>query len=217
MIKPIQAILYILRGNLVLDDKVVPVIKRNYPLDKTPCVNIDDSASVITVDKKRYNIKDKDGISKEYLRIHRRTVLNIHCWIDSEQQREDLTNQITTLFNMAYLDNYQFCTKYNKETRECSTLGIECPTVTQGKHLDKSSKEKCPQPIQYEYENIFTKYDLIKSRFDLRTPYSADIDTTKPPTLHSIYKLDCEYYDYTLIGGITIKDMKYYGEKEREN
>ena len=30
MIKPIQAILYILRGNLVLDDKVVPVINRNY-------------------------------------------------------------------------------------------------------------------------------------------------------------------------------------------
>lgn len=217
MIKPIQAILYILRGNITLDGKTVPVIKRNYPLDKTPCVNIDDSASVVTLNKWICNLKDDENVKREYLRVHRRTVLNIHCWIDSEQQREDLTNQITNLFNMAYLDNYRFCTKYNKETCECSTLGIECPTVTQGKHLYKSSKEKCPQPLEYGYENIFTKYDLIKSRFDLRTPYSADIDTTKPPTLHSIYKLDCEYYDYTLIGGITIKDMRYYGEKEREN
>ena len=49
MIKPIQAILYILRGNLTLENKTVPVIKRNYPLDKTPCVNIDDSAGVVTV------------------------------------------------------------------------------------------------------------------------------------------------------------------------
>ena len=49
MIKPIQAILYILRGNITLDGKTVPVIKRNYPLDKTPCVNIDDSASVVTL------------------------------------------------------------------------------------------------------------------------------------------------------------------------
>lgn len=217
MIKPIQAILYILRGNITLDGKTVPVIKRNYPLDKTPCVNIDDSASVVTLNKWICNLKDDENVKREYLRVHRRTVLNIHCWIDSEQQREDLTNQITNLFNMAYLDNYRFCTKYDKETCECSTLGMECPTVTQGKHLYKSSKEKCPQPLEYGYENIFTKYDLIKSRFDLRTPYSADIDTTKPPTLHSIYKLDCEYYDYTLIGGITIKDMRYYGEKEREN
>lgn len=217
MIKPIQAIIYILRGNLVLDDKVVPVIKRNYPLDKTPCVNIDDSASVITVDKKRYNIKDNEGVSKEYLRVHRRTVLNIHCWIDSEQQREDLTNQINDLFNMAYLDNYQFCTQYNKETSECANLETECPTITQGKHLYKSSKQKCPQPLQYGYENIFTRYDLIKSKFDLRTPYSADIDTTKPPTLHSIYKLDCEYYDYTLIGGITPKKLVYYGKTETED
>ena len=217
MIKPIQAILYVLRGNVIIDDKVVPVIKRNYPLDKTPCINIDDSASVVTVDKKIYNIKDKDGVSKEYLRVHRRTLLNIHCWIDSEQQREDITNQVTRLFNMAYLDNYQFCTKYDNETSMCATLEAECPTIAQGKHLYKSSKQKCSNPIEYEYENIFTRYDLIKSKFDLRTPFSADLDNTKPPTLHSIYRLDCDYYDYEQIGGITIKDIKYYGEKEREN
>lgn len=211
MIKPIQAILYILRGNVILDDKVVPVIKRNYPLDKTPCINIDDSASVVTVNKRIYNLKDDEGIKREYLRVHRRTLLNIHCWIDSEQQREDLTNQVTSLFNMAYLDNYRFCTNYDKETHECETLKQECPTITQQKHLYKSVKEKCPQPLEYGYQNIFTKYDLIKSKFDLQTPYSADLDNTKPPTLHSIYRLNCEYYDYTMIGGITTKDMKYYG------
>ena len=211
MIKPIQAILYILRGNITLDGKTVPVIKRNYPLDKTPCVNIDDSASVVTLNKWICNLKDDESVKREYLRVHRRTVLNIHCWIDSEQQREDLTNQITNLFNMAYLDNYRFCMKYNKETKECETLNRECPTITQQKHLYKSVKEKCPQPIEYGYENIFTRYDLIKSSFDLQTPYSADLDNTKPPTLHSIFKLNCEYYDYNMIGGITTKDLKYYG------
>lgn len=214
MIKPIQAIIYILRGNVQLNGKTVPVIKRNYPLDKTPCINIDDSASVVTVNKRIHNLKDKDGVMKEYYRVHRRTLLNIHCWCDNENEREELTNQITLLFNKAYLDNYQFCTRYDKETRECATLGVECPTITQQKHLYKSVKGKCPQPTEYNYENIFTRYDLIKRAWDLRTPFSADMDTTKPPTLHSIFRLDCEYYDYVEIGGITIKELRYNGEKE---
>ena len=215
MIKPIQMILYVLRGNVTLEGKTVPVIKRNYPLDKTPCINIDDSASVVTVNKRIYNLKNAEGEKREYLRVRHRTLLNIHCWMDTEQQREDMTNQVTNLFNMAYLDNYHFCMNYDKETMNCSTLNQECPAINKGKHLYKSSKNKCPQPIEYGYENIFTRYDLIKSSFDLQTPFSADIDTTKPPTLHSIFRMNCEYYDYIEIGGITIKDLKYHGEEER--
>ena len=217
MIKPIQAIIYILRGNVILENKTVPVIKRNYPLDKTPCINIDDSASSVTVNKRIYNLKNSEGEPREYLRTKYRTVLNIHCWMDSEQQREDLTNQVRALFHKAYLDNYYFCTNYDKETRTCGTINTTCPAITQEKHLYKSSKSKCPQPQKYKYENIFTHYDLIKSSWDLQVPYSADMDNTKPPTLHTIFRLNCEYYDYELIGGITIKDMKYYGKTEKED
>lgn len=217
MIKPIQAILYILRGNIIIDDKIVPVIKRNYPLDKTPCINLDDSASSVTVDKKIYNRKNKDGEPRQYLRTRYRTVLNIHCWIDNENQREEIQNQVRTLFNMAYLDNHYFCTRYNRETRICETLQQECPTIQKGKHLYKSSKDKCPKPLDYKYENIFTRYDLIKNSWDLQVPYSADNTNTKPPTLQSIFRLNCEYYDYEEIGGITIKEMKYYGKTEKED
>ena len=217
MIKPIQAILYILRGNIIIDDKVVPVIKRNYPLDKTPCINIDDSASVTTTDKKIYNIKDKEGIPHQYLRTRHRTILNIHCWIDNENQREQITAQVTDLFTKAYLDHYQFCTQYDKETGQCNTLQTICPATEDGKHLYKSSKQKCPQPKKYGYENIYTKYDLIKSTWDLQTPYSNDNTNTKPPTLHSIVRLNTEYYNYTLIGGITPKNLVYYGKTETED
>ena len=216
MIKPIQAILYILRGNITLDGKTVPVIKRNYPLDKTPCINIDDSASITTLGKRIYN-RTVNNEKKEYLRTHRRTILNIHCWIDNENQREELCNKVTDLFNKAYLDHHMFCTQYDKETMQCTTLNETCPTINQGKHLYKSSKNKCPQPTEYGYTNIFTRYDLIKRAWDLQAPYSNDNTSTKPPTLHSVFRLNCEYYDYVEIGGITIKDMKYYGEKEREN
>lgn len=212
MIKPIQAIIYILRNNVRTDDgKIVPVIKRNYPLDKTPCINIDDSASVVTVNKRIYNRKNNDENYREYYRVHRRTRLNIHLWCDNEQQREDLSNQIVNLFNMAYLDNYHFCIHYNKETSECENLHRTCPSITNEKHLYKSSKDKCPQPVEYGYENIFTHYDLIKRQWDLQTPFSNDNTNTKPPTLHNIFRLDCEYYDYTEIGGINSKDLKYYG------
>lgn len=216
MIKPIQAILYILRGNVILDDKIVPVIKRNYPLDKTPCINIDDSASVTTVNKKIYNIKDSEGTPHQYLRTRRRTILNIHCWIDNENQREQITAQVTELFTKAYLDNHMFCTQYDKETGQCNTLNSLCPTTEDGKHLYKSVKDKCPKPTKYGYENIYTRYDLIKSAWDLQTPYSNDNTNTKPPTLHSLFKLNAEYYDYTLIGGITSNKLVYYGKTETE-
>ena len=62
--KPIQAIIQILRGNVLCEGKTVPVIKRNYPLDKTPCINIDDSASTITVKKQIYN-RTINGEKKE--------------------------------------------------------------------------------------------------------------------------------------------------------
>ena len=217
MRKPIQAIITILRGNVKIEDKTVPVIKRNYPLDKTPCINLDDSASTVTVDKKIYNRKNENGEPKQYLRTHYRTILNIHSWVDDENQRENVNNQIRNLFNMAYLDNHFFCTHYDKETGECTNIHMKCPTLDKGKHLYKSSKEKCPDPLKYGYENIFTRYDLIKRSWDLQVPYSADNTSTKPPTLHSIFKLNCEYYDYEEIGGITIKEMKYYGKTEKED
>ena len=208
MRKPIQAIIYILRGNITLDGNTVPVIKRNYPLDKTPCINIDDSASTVTVNKIIYN-KTIGDVKKECFRLHRRTVLNIHLWCDTEQQREDLSNQIITLFNKAYLDNYMFCTQYDKETHNCNKLGTECPSRLDSKHLYKSSKDKCPQPLEYGYENIFTKYDLIKSRWDLQVPFSNDNTNTKPPTLHNVFRLNAEYYDYVEIGGITSNNLHY--------
>lgn len=216
MIKPIQATLRILRGNITLEEKTVPVIKRNYPLDKTPCINIDDSASVTTIGKRIYNRKNKDEKPRQYLRTHHKTVLNIHCWIDNENQREQINQQVKKQFLMAYLDNHQFCTHYEKETGLCNNINITCPTLTQGKHLYKSSKNKCPDPKKYGYENIFTRFDLIKSKWDLQEPFSNDNTNTKPPTLHSIFRLNAEYYNYTLIGGITSKELKYYGKTETE-
>ena len=208
MIKPIQATIHILRGNVTLDGKTVPVIKRNYPLDKTPCINIDDSASVTTVGKKIYNRKNNEGEPRQYYRVHRRTLLNIHCWMDNEQQREDITQQVISLFNKAYLDCYLFCTRYDKTTMQCETLGRQCEASVRGKPLHKSIKDKCPQPTTYNYENIYTRYDLIKAEWDLQTPFSADLTNTKPPALHSIFRLNAEYYDYVEIGGITSKDLK---------
>ena len=77
--------------------------------------------------------------------------------------------------------------------------------------------------MEYKYENIFTRYDLIKKGWDLQTPFSADLDNTKPPALHSIFRLNSEYYDYVEIGGITSKDLKIdkeikinYGKKKNQ-
>lgn len=213
MRKPIQAIIYILRNNVyTADGQKVPVIKRNYPLDKTPCINIDDSAGTTTIRKRIYNRKI-NGQNKESLQIRYRTLLNIHLWCDNENQREELSNRITSLFHKAYLDHHEYCLNFDKETGYCRNLDRTCPTLSNEKHLYKSIKNKCPKPLEYGYENIFTHYDLIKSTWDLQIPFSNDNTNTKPPTLHNIFRLNIEYYDYVEIGGIESNNL-YYKENQ---
>ena len=58
MIKPIQAIIYILQGRIILEDSTdVRIVKREYPIDKTPCITINSSAGTASVQK---HVIDKD-------------------------------------------------------------------------------------------------------------------------------------------------------------
>ena len=60
MIKPLRAILKILQGKIILNNGTdVRIVKREYPIDKTPCITIDNSSSTSIIQK---NIINKDYI-----------------------------------------------------------------------------------------------------------------------------------------------------------
>lgn len=219
MIKPILALIHILKGNIKLNGQTVPLIKRSYPLDKTPCITLDDSAGSSTETKNIVNIKrhlppnhpqyeQYKGIKmpRQAIRDKRNTTISIHIWCDTETEREKLCNQIEHLLNLAQSDHYMFCKNYSEGY--CDHLESECPASETDNNI-KTVKNQCPKPYEYNYRNIFTSYDLLRDTFNVDSPYPLDDLSTKTPVLRSIIKVTTSYYDYHIIGGAIPEELTF--------
>lgn len=217
MIKPIRALLKILQGNVILDDgTIVRVIKRDYPLDKTPCITIDNSGGTAIINKHiinkdclipsehpQYDIENPNKkISQQVMREQRTIDLGLHVWCDDENQREELTRKISLLFYQVQSDHYRFCANY--DNGNCSFLEESCKV---DQHSARGLKYQCPKPYDYNYQNIFTTFDIIRATFDVAPPYILDDTSTNPPTLRSIFRVSFSYYDYYNIGGAVSENL----------
>lgn len=218
MIKPILAIGKILAHNISYDGKEIPVVKRSYPYDKTPCITIDDSGGASTLSKHittqnqqlpaEHPQHDDEVHAQQVLLDKRQITLNINLWCNTEQERENILKQITDLFYKAQSDYYGFCRQY--DNGECLTLHESCKAINNtGK---RGIKRQCPSPIKYKYSNIFTTYNIIRSTFNVEPPFTLDDLTTEEITLRSIIKVNMAYYDYYTIGGNIIRDFDFKEE-----
>ena len=216
MIKPILALIHVLKGNIKLKGETVPLIKRSYPLDKTPCITLDDSAGTSTETKHIVNIKrhlppnhpqyEKYKVTKmprQAMRDKRNASISINVWCDTETEREKLCNQIEKLLDLAQSDHYRFCKNYTSGF--CEYLGEECKAETET--TIKTIKNQCPKPLDYHYCNIFTAYDLLRDTFNVDSPFPLDDLSTKTPVIRSIIKVTTSYYDYHVIGGAISEDI----------
>lgn len=216
MIKPIRAILNILQGRITLDSGTVWIIKRDYPYDHTPCITIDDSTGTNTVQKniinKEYpipknhpqydpNNPDKT-ISQQVIREERIIDLDINIWCDTEDEREEITKQISDLFDKVQSDHYTYCSNYNDG--ECLYLEDDCKVDDD---TSRGVKKQCPHPEEYHYQNIFTLYDIIRPSFNVEPAYDMDDFTVKPVVLRSIVNVTFSYYDYHIIGGAVSSNL----------
>lgn len=222
MIPPIKAIRRVLWGNITLNNKIVPVIQRNYPYDKTPCITVDDSGGskfqqrYITTEK--YPLQnthpqyDKDNPFAKYpqqiIREWYETTINIHIWCDNGDDREKINNQITKVFMEAQSDHYRYCNNYHDG--DCGFMDNTC----YAEHFlnGRSVKGQCPNPKVYGYENIFTTYNLDRASFHIDQPYNL-VDTSKDePVFRSVFKLHTGYYTDHIIGGLVNTNVTYSDE-----
>lgn len=222
MMKPIQAMLYILQGKVILsDDTLVPVIKRPYPIDKTPCITIDNSSGTsiyekqiinkdlpINEDHPQYVPGGKNIISQQVMRTERSITLELNCWCDTEHERQEIIDKIQELFIKADTDHYTYCANYNDNY--CSSLEMTCRATTMNN--GRTVKKQCPKPKQFGYINVFTLYDIIRSTFDVEPAYDLDDYSTTEPVLRSIIKVTFNYYDYKVIGGAISQKIKIHEE-----
>ena len=211
MIKPIHALIRMLQGKIILDDGTdVRIIKRDYPIDKTPCITIDNSGGTSIVNKHitnkdypipvnhpQYDPNNPDKtISQQVIREHRQISLNLNVWCDDEPQRDEITEKISTLFYQVQSDHYRFCQNYNNGN--CNYLNSKCKVTPD---TGRGIKQQCPKPYEYHYSNIFTAYDIIRATFDVAPAFILDDLTTTPPVLRSIIRVSFSYYEYYNIGG----------------
>ena len=194
MIKPIHAMLRILQGKVLLQDGTdVRIIKREYPADKTPCITIDNSSG---------SNNPNQVISQQVMREERSINLDLNIWCDDEDQRDEITEKIKTLFYQVQSDYFTFCQQYNNGN--CNYLKSSCRV---NPNSIRGVKGQCPKPKEYHYQNIFNAYDIIRASFDVEPPYILDDLTTTPPTLRSIIRVSFSYYDYYTIGGAVFKKL----------
>ena len=224
MIPPVKAIVKVLWGNLELQGRKIPVVIRGYPYDKIPCVTIDDSGGSAFVDRRITNEQyplppnhpqfDKMNPFKkapqQVFREYYETTINIHVWCNTEDEREELNNNISRLFREAQSDHYKFCNNYNDG--ECAYMDNACYAQHFDKVNMKTAKCQCPNPLVYGYENIFTTYNLIRASFHLDEPFSMDDLSKNDIVLRSIRKLSTGYYVDHIIGGITSNKIEYTEE-----
>ncbi|MBQ6220028.1 MAG: hypothetical protein IJH63_00340 [Methanobrevibacter sp.] len=212
MIPPVKAIRRVLFDNVRYNGEIVPVIKRTYPKDETPCITVDDSGGsafmqrhitneYYPLDNSHPQFDEEDPFklqSQQVLReVHQGTV-NVNVWCDDEFMREDLITQVEKLFKQAQSDYYLFCDNYRDS--ECAYTGGPC--MASVNNTDKRGvKGQCPNPELYNYKNIFTTYNLIRSSFIVNQPFTLDDLSKTEPVLRSVFRVSTGYYVDHIIGG----------------
>lgn len=224
MIPPLKAVHRILWGNIELNGKNIPVVKRTYPYDKIPCVTVDDSGGSAFIDRLITNEKypvptthpqyDKNDpfkkLPQQVLREYWETNLTINVWCNEEDEREEITNIIQKLFKEAQSDHYKFCDNYRDG--HCTYLDTPCHAEHFTKLNARIAKNQCPKPLIYNYKNVFTTYNLIRASFYLGQPYSTEDFSKDEVVLRNMMKLHTGYYTDHIIGGIVSTKLEYKEE-----
>ena len=195
----------ILRGKIHLNDKPIPVVVKDYPYDKTPCVTI----SGLNRDRGKHrrqqvNIKrplsedhplyDPKYPEKRYPHSAEYSVksyeVDIHVWCDTEEQRELIVDQIYDCLFYCMNLHYAFCMRFNHKDGTCDTTGDICEAITdKGYHgLRGVCPNKNNKPL-----NIMKKYGIIKNSVHISPHYEADFNDKKAPLKHSVIEVNLDY------------------------
>lgn len=192
-------ILDVLQGKLELDGEPVRLIQAPPNYNNIPCLTIDNSAGARTLNSNKYNIPTDDGM-REAIVTEYEIDLRLDIWVLNEKDRQSLINQVNTLFYQALSDHYQYCTSY---------MNGECECIVQDYPDDKrGSKHQCPNPHDYPYENLWTKYDIDQSTFTINPAYDLDQLNETEPILRSRLDITFNYKDEYIIGGTNINKIQ---------
>lgn len=201
MLNSISFLLDLLRNHIPYPQKnyYVPVIKRSYPFDKSPCICLDDSGGATVIHKYR--------VHNPYEELHDRieSYVNIHVYCNKEDERDYILREIRNAVYKLESDNYTYCSQYDDD-QTCKTLGTPCPVLKRS--MAKSVKGQCPDPKKYGYKSLYNKYNIIRNSVEIHPAFSIDDLTKSPILLHSVIRTSMVYDTKYELDGLIPESMK---------
>lgn len=199
--------LKILQNKIILDDKIVPVIIKDYWADMTPCITIygynkDKSHNRYYNTVKRPLNKDNplydsDKPNKKYPHLAEFTKhsygIQINIWCNNEREREKIVEQVKHCLFLSRNNHYTYCSKYDSENNICKTINEQCKATLDTGY--KGLMGLCPSPKEYHCCSLFNAYGVIKNSIHISSDYEQDEYDHRPPLKRSIIDIDLDYYD----------------------
>ena len=195
----------ILRDKIHINDKIIPVVIKDYPYDVTPCVTI----SGFNRDRgahrrQQVNVKHKLHPShplydpkypeRRYPHTAEYSVksyeITIHVWCDTEEERELIVNQVYDCLFYCMNLHYMFCVRFDRESRCCETSGEICDAIRdKGYH---GLRGMCPSHHNHPL-NIMSKNGIIKNSVHISPHYEDDSRDKRAPLKHSVIEVNLDY------------------------
>ena len=197
----IQFLLDTLYHRIKINNVFVPIVKQSQIRDKTPCITLDNQNTNLQATYYTY-----DPLEHFNRRFDATTVVNI--WCNSETERQKILDQVDDCFNAILNEYYQYCTKY--EDGYCTSLETDCKTLES--LSSRAYKNQCPRPLEYGYENLFTKYHVNPNTFGVDQGVDNDEYDKKDVLLRTMITVTLEYVIVYDVGGKISEKLIYEGE-----
>lgn len=195
----------ILREKIYVDDKLIPVVIKDYPMDKTPCITISgfnrdkgkhrrqqvNVLSPLSEDHALYDPKYPERRFPHSAEFSIKSYeIAIHVWCNTERERELIVDQIYDCLFYCMNLHYMFCVRFDPKTKLCETNNEICEAITdKGYH---GLRGQCPHHHNHPL-NIMSQNGIIKNSVHISPHYEDDSRDKREPLKHSVIEVNLDY------------------------
>ena len=197
-----KAFIDLLRNYISVENGKIFTGSRYVARDNTPCI------SVVLADESLVRSKQIEMDATEYIQRHYDAEVWINIWCTTEEERQNLIDEITQRILQAEANHHTTCTYYICESQSCNLTQERCESLTSD--VGRANKNQCPNIKNYQ--SFFQHYHILKKSFKQNSVTNLDELDISEPILRTIFRLKMDYFTYYEIGGMSFDDLIINGE-----
>ena len=184
-----KAFIDLLRNHIPIENSKIYAGSRYIPRDITPCITI--------------NLADESFIKRDYIELNHTQYIRkrynaelwINLWCNTEEERQNLINNVRNRILQAEANHYTTCKHYNAD--QCDKTENTCEALTSNN--GRANKKQCPNLSHYV--SFFKQNNIPKRTFKIISVTNQDELDVSETILRTIFRLNMDYYMFYGIGG----------------